>query len=321
MRSCPNCKSSSWPGKTKKGLDGKMWTSRLCSNGTYRWVPKRSITRNIPTNEDQSVPTKRRRSAPSKAKRNQIKSRIKDYRYKLFVHTILRDGMHKLIDKLNSSPEMQWEAGSLKNKFMTHKQWDKGKQVLEWYGRLLDDWEDGRCFQIDLSIVGMDSTLPVMQRMEYLLMIHHPSGLLDLRRLMRLNKNETPVQVFKDPEGDKIISEFIQTHEPPLDGQNLGEKIQAFYYMCATSPSDPETLTDLNSKYETYQQSKIDLYQQEIDSINKEAPTHRNLLALTLAKRKRGRLDPKQRAMIMKRPGAVKPDDSNRVFSRTKKES
>ena len=48
MRKCPSCKSSSVPGKTKKGVDGKMWTSYLCSNGSYRWVRKTSLTKAKP---------------------------------------------------------------------------------------------------------------------------------------------------------------------------------------------------------------------------------------------------------------------------------
>ena len=39
MRKCPNFKSSLVPGKTKKGLDGKMWVSNMV-NGRYRWQRK-----------------------------------------------------------------------------------------------------------------------------------------------------------------------------------------------------------------------------------------------------------------------------------------
>ena len=46
---CPNCKSSSVPGATKRGVDGKLWVSNVLSNGTYRWQRKPTKARPKPT--------------------------------------------------------------------------------------------------------------------------------------------------------------------------------------------------------------------------------------------------------------------------------
>ena len=51
MRQCPSCSSAQHAGKTKKGLDGKMWESRPCQSG-YRWFRKAgrpSVSKKIPS--------------------------------------------------------------------------------------------------------------------------------------------------------------------------------------------------------------------------------------------------------------------------------
>ena len=76
MRQCPDCKSSSCPGKIKKGADGKMWKSHLCPNGSYKWVRKTSITKKLAPKPKASKKIDRATArAAGRFKSNLVKSR------------------------------------------------------------------------------------------------------------------------------------------------------------------------------------------------------------------------------------------------------
>ena len=53
-RSCPQCLSSVVPGKTKRGQDGKLWTSTLLNNNSYRWMKKSTKKKPAPARPSQA---------------------------------------------------------------------------------------------------------------------------------------------------------------------------------------------------------------------------------------------------------------------------